>query len=258
MELWLCYNRPLPDTLWRHGKLSHLLSSQERRAFLQNTRRREKKQESAIGKALQRLAISHYTGLAAQALIIEKSDKGKPFISPATLPLRSKATQFNLSHSNKTVCCAVGKANCLGVDIEMANRRNNLMAIAERYFHLEEYKQLLSLKNESEQNHLFLLLWTLKEATIKALGETIGSMSLDEIPFEIHHQKITPLFSEKKNCHWQFNLYQIGKETMLCTAQGTPRYQTLDNTATLHKIDFKKLTDWKPQDSELLLPSYYS
>ena len=72
MELWLCYNHTLPDTLWRHGKLSHLLSSQERRAFLQNTRRKEKKQEVAIGKALQRLAISHYTGLAAQALIIEK------------------------------------------------------------------------------------------------------------------------------------------------------------------------------------------
>jgi len=258
MELWLCQNRPLPETVWRYGKLSYLLSAHERRAFLQNSHRPEKKQESALGKALQRLAIEHHTSLAAQDVIIKKSPKGKPFIDPDILAFHEKHTQFNLSHSKHFVCCAIGQGKHIGVDIEVAGRRNNLMAIAERYFHREENKQLQTLKNENAQHKLFLLLWTLKEATIKALGETIGSMSLDEVPFEIQQDRIVPLFSDKSNCRWLYNIFQPNEVLTLCTVQAAPRYQSADKQATLHSIDLKHFNFWRTQQSQLLYPAYSS
>ncbi|MCM2373032.1 4'-phosphopantetheinyl transferase family protein [Aporhodopirellula aestuarii] len=106
-------------------------------------------------------------------------DHGKPIVESPEVACRA----FNVAHTHGLVVCGLGNRHqWLGVDVEWMDRRTD-PDLARRYFAPAEIRQLDATKDEDEHRHLFLKLWTLKEAFIKAIGTGLYT-PLDQFAFE--------------------------------------------------------------------------
>ncbi len=63
----------------------------------------------------------------------------------------------------------------IGVDIEKIKNSMDYLNIAKRFFHPDEYSTLLQITNLQQQQRAFFVLWTAKEALLKATGEGIAA-----------------------------------------------------------------------------------
>jgi 4'-phosphopantetheinyl transferase len=80
---------------------------------------------------------------------------------------------FNLSHCEERAVLAVSNAE-LGIDLER-ERPIEHIDLAKRYFHLHEVAAITAPRDEAEQRRAFFLVWTLKEAVVKALGTGLST-----------------------------------------------------------------------------------
>lgn len=163
-------------------------------------------------RAFVRKCLALYTGMHPRDLIIDAEPQGKPFLAKPTLPIK-----FNLSHCNNTAVLALGLQDEIGVDIESITRNRGQRKIATRYFHPQEIAQL-ALLNDSQHNHYFYRLWTLKEAFFKAIGTGI-SAGLDKAAFHLEGEAITVTLAsdlQTPGDNWQF--YQTFINSDFCVA----------------------------------------
>ena len=101
-------------------------------------------------------------------LVLARNEMGKPYFVDSPV-------KFNVSHSKGYVAVAVSLGEELGVDVEAsALPRERAVKMAERYFSVEEQKEVLN--NEKS----FARLWSEKEAKAKFLGESIGNLLSSE------------------------------------------------------------------------------
>lgn len=134
--------------------------------------------QHVIGRAMARVLLS-----AGRCQTHEVNfrilDHGKPIVeSPA-----QAARAFNVAHTHGLVLCGIGQpGHWLGVDVEWMDRRTD-PHLAERYFADAEIHQLNATTGPEEHRQLFLKLWTLKEAFIKAIGTGLYT-PLDQFAFE--------------------------------------------------------------------------
>jgi 4'-phosphopantetheinyl transferase len=152
--------------------------------------------------------------MPSASLEFARREQGKPYLLNSPL-------YFNLSHSGNFAALAVSAQGEIGIDIETIRARN-FLAIAERYYHTDELKQLLATP-EAEREQLFFKLWTLKEAFFKATGGGI-STGLDKVVFELNHNKIKARFAPELNEHetdWQFQQTFIDHSHLLAVALNT-------------------------------------
>lgn len=117
---------------------------------------------------LLRSVLGNALGLEPGELRIECDRFGKPFLADVESPY-----QFNLSHTRNEIALVFSSEKEVGVDIESFEMRESAFDIAERFFHPEEVRDLLSVEGE-ERQRTFTRLWTLKEAIIKALGKGLS------------------------------------------------------------------------------------
>ncbi len=78
---------------------------------------------------------------------------------------------FNLSHSGSMSCCVIGERQC-GVDVQERRKISN--ALIARCCNAEEIQLLEKCRGEIEQERLFALLWSRKEAQGKQSGMGIS------------------------------------------------------------------------------------
>src|SRR5690554_1622339 len=89
---------------------------------------------------------------------------------------------FNLSHADDALVIAVASHGRVGVDVESTQRAvEDPMRLAQKYFHEDEAAALLALPEEQRLSR-FLVLWTLKEACVKATGQGLAN-TLQEFSF---------------------------------------------------------------------------
>ncbi|CAK9145929.1 unnamed protein product [Ilex paraguariensis] len=79
---------------------------------------------------------------------------------------------FNLSHTSSLIACGVTLDSQIGIDVEEKQwkTKNNILAFAWRYFSRYEVELLTAISDLEVQCQEFIILWTLKEAYVKALG----------------------------------------------------------------------------------------
>lgn len=121
-----------------------------------------------IYHACKRIILSHYLEMAPKEIVIELQEKGKPFI-------KNEALAFNLSHTKEMGLLAVSSHVDIGVDIEKIKASANYLEIAKRFFHPEEYDHLVKIENIHDQQKTFFMVWTAKEAILKATGQGIAA-----------------------------------------------------------------------------------
>ena len=124
-----------------------------------------------------RILLGTYLGCAPEAVAFQYGAWGKPTLrAPA-----GEGLAFNLAHSGGQALITVGRAEALGIDIEVMRPVADWLDIATRTFAPGEINALLSLPPHKQMDGFFAC-WTRKEAIIKFWGE---GLSADLASFEV-------------------------------------------------------------------------
>jgi phosphopantetheinyl transferase len=174
----------------------------------------------AESEFFQREVLSRYAGVAPQELKFTRGSYGKPALSSPHLPIA-----FNHSDSRDRMVLAVSAGAAIGVDLEYCDYERDVEKLARRSYSDAEVRGILACTGP-ERVSRFYDYWTLKEATIKAAGGSLGR-ELENTHFDltdsVHHPdelapgRIAAVSSNLKQQAW-FALLQpfAGYRLALC------------------------------------------
>ena len=172
------YTAPIHNIIQKHEWLDHGEIKRINEMNDANTRN-----TFIAARTLLRKALSEQTDFCEQEFIFYSERDQKPFIlSPKT------AFQFSIAHSKKNIAILIADNIRIGVDVEEARQRLDIVGLAKRFFSAHEYNEILSFDcgvNDNiceAQMNLFLQYWTLREALYKATGAGLTA-DLSKIQF---------------------------------------------------------------------------
>lgn len=209
ITVWMMSLDAVPKTLW--PRLASLLDAAERERaerFLFNRHRRQYQAAHAMKRLM--LTAAARGAVAPEAWAFEMGAHGKPRVA------RGAGPQFNLSHCDGLVTCAVSQLVELGIDVENLDRCAPL-ELADACFAPAEEGWLGSLPAAARQTGFFRL-WTLKEAYIKATGRGLDQ-PLGALAFGFDPLRVTftdPALGDP--AAWRFEQRQVGTRHILALA----------------------------------------
>lgn len=127
-----------------------------------------------ISTLLVKKAIKDTLHLEEDSFQIKRDKMNRPYIETN----EKIQVDFNISHSNKWIVCAISLTGKIGIDIEEIRPID--IKIAKEFMADEEWQYLC--KYQGEKVEVFYKYWTLKEAFLKAVGTGIDE-SIKEINF---------------------------------------------------------------------------
>ncbi len=152
-----------------------------------------------LSRALLSVALKNYFDLH-QIPEIAVTKHNKPYF-------KDQDITFNLSHSDNFIALIIGQGDLeLGIDVEKIQSRKNFSGLMSRVFHEDEKKWILGQSTISPEYPLatltlkndemirFFLLWSAKEAYLKADGR--GIQGLDSLTFHPFQNRIEGDLSE--------------------------------------------------------------
>jgi 4'-phosphopantetheinyl transferase len=207
IRIWTLALDGIPEPLWPW--LAAILPAVESERAARFVFERHRRQYVAA-HALTRLMLTAATGgvAAPAAWTFEIGAHGKPQVSGEA------GLQFNLSHCEGAVVCAVSDSVEIGVDIECVDRRVPL-ELAGTHFAACEAAWLRSLP-AAQRPIGFLRLWTLKEAYIKATGLGLAQR-LDDFAFAFEPLRLTffnPALGDVGEWHFEQRVIGPGSHIM--------------------------------------------
>ncbi len=147
-----------------------------------------------------RLILGTCLGTDPAALAFHYTATGKPFLAGS--PVR-----FNVSHSAGNALIAVAHGREVGIDLEETHPKEDLLALAERFFASSERAAVASAA-PSDRPSIFYRIWTRKEAYIKACGEGL-SLALDSFAVPVVPDTDTALVASARGpaelARWQLH-----------------------------------------------------
>lgn len=150
-------------------KINHsfLLTSNEQQKALRFRLAADKK-NYVVGKHISKLLIAGFLRIKPEELKFHKSGSDKPKVH---------GINFNIAHTSKYVFIAVSSVD-IGIDVEYVNTNFKYIDILNNCFSNEEVAFVT--KSDTPLQY-FYLLWTRKEALVKATGEGINN-AFEQIP----------------------------------------------------------------------------
>jgi 4'-phosphopantetheinyl transferase len=127
-----------------------------------------------------RRILADYCDVDAAALTFVRNRHGKPHLAP---PTSGSNLQFSVSHSGGCCMLALRLDHAVGIDVEKVRDMPRALDVAQGYFTPAESRLLAALEGTARRD-AFLALWTLKEATVKALGVGLATQ-LDRVEFDL-------------------------------------------------------------------------
>jgi phosphopantetheinyl transferase len=109
-----------------------------------------------------RQLLARKTGLAPENIRFDLSKNGKPSVN-------SKNIHFNLSHTREVFALALSPDMSLGIDVECLGREIDWQPVSRLYYSDNE-RQWIASHPAEEQKKAFFIIWTRKEALLKAIG----------------------------------------------------------------------------------------
>ena len=160
VHVWYCLTAEPPWPTLEPRYLAVL--SQEEQARYRRFMFDKDRRQFLLARVLVRTVLSRYAPRAPAEWEFEYSPHGKPRIA-ARFGLTD--LQFNHSHADELVACAVTHHHAVGVDVESAERAVDLK-IARYCLSPRELREFEQLK-PAEQRPRLMRQWTLKEAYAK-------------------------------------------------------------------------------------------
>jgi 4'-phosphopantetheinyl transferase len=129
---------------------------------------------------------------------------GKP--SLITSPTEG-GLEFNISHSQNLMLCAVAQTTRVGIDLEYLRPVDDLNQLTQRFFTTQEHLAIRALPSEEEQLQSFFQHWTCKEALLKAVGEGLVGLSKIEVAIANGSVKLVRCQADSEQTHqWVIEL----------------------------------------------------
>jgi phosphopantetheine--protein transferase-like protein len=127
---------------------------------------------------------------------ILRTIENKPFAKMKNKPVNAFGYwNYNLSHHGNYVGIAAHKTRIIGVDIVDLSTRTSMASTAYDYAHIfksqlhpKELQAILEQPSETAAYTLFFVLWSLKEAFIKAVGLGLG-YDLRQLYFTVYYEQ---------------------------------------------------------------------
>jgi 4'-phosphopantetheinyl transferase len=163
-----------------------------------------------LGRALLRYGLRQLFGITHARLHVQPG--GKPTLDP-----ERDGIDFSISHTQGYIACAFGRGCDLGVDVERYDRVIEVEAIARSCFAAPE-SDLLNRADPSDRGEVFLRLWTLKEAVVKATGRGLA-LDLDAFAVALdppHLKTSAPELGD--NRLWQLHQWRLPNASQLALA----------------------------------------
>lgn len=135
-------------------------------------------------RGLLRALLGRYLQLEPSSLRFTAGEHGKPALVHQPAPANTDRLSFNMSHSDGLALYAFSTAGEVGVDVEVARRPIDTVAIAARMLGPAQAERLQALDPALRQRE-FLRAWVCYEAELKCLGVGIGGSSPDAASSEL-------------------------------------------------------------------------
>ena len=152
------------------------LLNQEEQGKAEKFKVAQAKNNFIIARGTLRLLLAKYIDVEPKEIIFAHNSYGKPL-------LNSGLVNFNVSHSHDYALFIFAKNYQVGVDVERVRDNFDFMAIAQKFFSLQEAIDLANMPQE-QQLQAFFNCWSRKEAFIKGIGKGIF-FALDKFAVEI-------------------------------------------------------------------------
>lgn len=136
------------------ARAERLLSERSRRLWMRS-------------QGVLRELLGRYLQMDPRGLRFATGAHGKPALSD------DARVSFNLSHAGGLALYALTVEAAVGVDVELAGRSRDVLAIAARMFGAADAARLGDLDSETRERE-FLRLWVRREAELKCAGVGIG------------------------------------------------------------------------------------
>jgi 4'-phosphopantetheinyl transferase len=120
------------------------------------------KKNYVVGKHVLKLIVAGFLHIEPGELKFNKAANGKPKVH---------GINFNIAHTSKYVFIAISSAD-IGIDVEYVNPSFKYTNVLNNCFSKDEIESVI--ESDTPLRH-FYLLWTRKEALIKATGEGINN-----------------------------------------------------------------------------------
>jgi len=162
------------------------------------------RREYLLTRELVRTTLSRYAAVDPRAWRFRVGAKGRPEIAD---PPPAPALRFNVSHTPGLIVCAVAREREIGVDVEAWKRPCASVALAERFFSSSEAAAIRGGAAERRAG-LFVRLWTLKEAYVKARGLGLAA-GLRDAAFTLDGGSVRARFADRLGddpAAWHFAL----------------------------------------------------
>lgn len=154
------------------------------RAVLSTLTRDMVRRRFVLSRVLLRLAVSRYVECDPSTLVVTERRGDAPLVTR----LDGDPPCISLSHSGAWIACAVS-VDPIGVDIEDTTRTRDLQAISAWFYSDPEHAWML---RQTDPNLAFYRLWTGKEAVFKLAHQLGGVMPLQQIQFDVQHDRLCP------------------------------------------------------------------
>ena len=138
---------------------------------------------SIVARAATRRFLGRHLSIDPITLVIDEEEFGKPV-------LRGREIEFNASHSGDLVALAFAKETAVGVDVERRRKLTDTLALARRYFSVEE---VAIVERAADAGDAFFAIWTAKEAIVKASGKGIGTGDLHSFTVPFRDPRLRPV-----------------------------------------------------------------
>ena len=188
---------------WAAPAAAHLMTwEQERMARFV---KRDDRARYAAAHLLVRWALARSLCEPGLVLTLDQTERDKPFVVG---PAAAAEISFSLSHTRGLVGCALWRTAPVGLDLEAAPRRLEVVELLDTVLSSAEREQWdRAALAEGPALERFLEIWTLKEALSKSLGVGL-SVAPEEWSFDLETSPIQRLFALPDEfgdpAHWQF------------------------------------------------------
>lgn len=161
IEVVVVQMRKRLSTTWVEKQLALLPEGEQTR--LLKYRRWQDQQASLIGRVLSKTKLSELLHVPRESLQINRDEHGR-------LRLENQPFwegDFNLSHSNDLIACAVTKSGKIGVDVQYIKPID--LDVAKQFLNSEELQYSERVHRDKLIEFIYQI-WTLKEAYLKSNG----------------------------------------------------------------------------------------
>jgi 4'-phosphopantetheinyl transferase len=218
VHVWYCL---ADDPPWADAQQSYLslLSADERSRYDRFMFDKDRRQ-FLLARALVRTVLSCYASPAPSDWEFATTPKGKPYVASH---FGLAHLQFNHSHADALVACAVTSTRAVGVDVESLDREVDFGIV--RYCLSPLELQQFHHADPREKQSFLMRQWTLKEAYSKARGLGL-SLHFVDISFSFDAQGGPILAGHAAAEHdpqqWQFHQRLIDGRHYLAVAVQCP------------------------------------